>query len=375
MKVYLTAVSLALFLESYQAFTTSSTLRTFGQLPQVSKKSHLYSQPTPVQQKETDDEIARLQLMAQKLRAEAAVLEAERAEEMATAAEMAFRKFDLNDDGEISVEEMKVGLEKAFKTELPESRVRKLMEDFDTSGDGALQLDEFVGIAKFRNRLDSLVREEKQQALDAAKQAQEEAEMAKLAEAQLELLNDKEPTNTDKIVSILPYLSPLLDSLQFGRFLLVENQDNPFVIILAVLYSLYRAVPFSGFLSFLALSVLSSNPSLNRLVRFNMQQAIFVDIALFIPGLIAAIGGALQLATQSSIPEGISELSSDVVFGTMLLTVGYAVVSSLLGITPNKIPFISDAVEQRMPSIDMFDENGRFIPKQLRDDQDQKDEK
>ena len=375
MKVSLTAVSLALFLESYQAFTTPSTLRTFGQLPQVSKQSHLYSQPTPVQQKETDDEIARLQLMAQKLRAEAAVLEAERAEEMATAAEMAFRKFDLNDDGEISVEEMKVGLEKAFKTELPESRVRKLMEDFDTSGDGALQLDEFVGIAKFRNRLDSLVREEKQQALDAAKQAQEEAEMAKLAEAQLELLNDKEPTNTDKIVSILPYLLPLIDSLQFGRFLLVENQDNPFVIILAVLYSLYRAVPFSGFLSFLALSVLSSNPSLNRLVRFNMQQAIFVDIALFIPGLIAAIGGALQLATQSSIPEGISELSSDVVFGTMLLTVGYAVVSSLLGITPNKIPFISDAVEQRMPSIDMFDENGRFIPKQLRDDQDQKDEK
>ena len=375
MKVSLTAISLALFLESNQAFTTPSTLRTFGQLPQVSKKSHLYSQPTPVQQKETDDEIARLQLMAQKLRAEAAVLEAERAEEMATAAEMAFRKFDLNDDGEISVEEMKVGLEKAFKTELPESRVRKLMEDFDTSGDGALQLDEFVGIAKFRNRLDSLVREEKQQALDAAKQAQEEAEMAKLAEAQLELLNDKEPTNTDKIVSILPYLLPLLDSLQFGRFLLVENQDNPFVIILAVLYSLYRAVPFSGFLSFLALSVLSSNPSLNRLVRFNMQQAIFVDIALFIPGLIAAIGGALQLATQSSIPEGISELSSDVVFGTMLLTVGYAVVSSLLGITPNKIPFISDAVEQRMPSIDMFDENGRFIPKQLRDDQDQKDEK
>ena len=51
--------------------------------------------------------------------------------------------------------------------------------------------------------------------------------MAKMAEAARELLNDREPTTRDKIVSVLPYLFPLVDSLQFGRFLIAENQDNP----------------------------------------------------------------------------------------------------------------------------------------------------
>jgi hypothetical protein len=333
----------------------------------------VYAQNTPSERNEADDEIERLKLMAQKLRAEAALLEAERAEEMARAAEAAFKKFDLNDDGEISVEELKLGLEKEFKTKLPEGRVRKLMDAFDVSGDGALQIDEFAGVSQFRNRLDALAREEKEQALIAAKQAQAEAELAKFAQARLDLLNEKEPTNTEKLLSVLPYLFPLLDSLQFGRFLLVENQDNPFVIALAILYSLYRAVPFSGFVSFLALSILSSNPRINRLIRFNMQQAIFLDIALFFPGLIAAVAALIFSASQSPIPAAVSELSYDVIFGVFLLTVGYAVVSSLLGVTPNKIPLISEAVEQRMPTAEMFDELGRFIPREMGDNKEKKD--
>ena len=34
---------------------------------------------------------------------------------MADAAERAFRKFDLNDDGEVSLEELKLGLERELK--------------------------------------------------------------------------------------------------------------------------------------------------------------------------------------------------------------------------------------------------------------------
>jgi hypothetical protein len=165
-----------------------------------------------------------------------------------------------------------------------------------------------------------------------------------------------------------------MDSLQFGRFLLTENADNPFVIVLALLYSLYKAVPFSGFVAFLALNVLSSNPGLNRLVRFNMQQAIFVDIALFFPGLLAALFGIIGSGAGFQIPPGLAELGSDVIFGAMLLTIGYASVSSLLGITPNKIPLISQAVDDRMPTIDMFDNQGQFIPRNEREDKDKKDD-
>ena len=53
--------------------------------------------------------------MAAKLRAEAASLEAAKASQLAEVAEKAFRKFDLNSDGEINVSELKAGLEKELK--------------------------------------------------------------------------------------------------------------------------------------------------------------------------------------------------------------------------------------------------------------------
>ena len=181
---------------------------TKGQLRTVPT---LKAQQTPDEQMEADDEIERLKSMAQKLRAEAAALEADRAQELAAAAESVFRKFDTNQDGEISLEELKNGLEKSLKIELPNKRVEQVMKDFDISGDGKLQLDEMVTLEKFRNKLESLAREEKMQALEAKQAAMAEAEAAKLAEARLNLLNDKEPTTRDKIFSVLPYLFPLLD--------------------------------------------------------------------------------------------------------------------------------------------------------------------
>jgi hypothetical protein len=332
----------------------------------------LYNAARPEDQAVADDEIQRLKAMAQKLRAEAAALEAERAEELAKATEHVFAQFDRDQDGEISFEELKVGLEKGLKTELSDARVKMIMDEFDDNNDGKLQLSEMVSIEQFRSRLEKLAQEEKRLAKEAKLEAQREAEVAKLVEAQLEMFNDREPTTTDKVLSILPYLFPLLDSLQWGRFLLVENADNPFVVILALMYAAYRAIPFSGFASFLALNVLSSNLRINRLVRFNMQQAIFLDIALFFPGLLAA---AFALVGGSSIPPSITEIGSNVVFGTLLLTVMYATVSSLLGITPDKIPVVSQAVLDRMPTVDMleFDSQGRLMPPSRPDPKDEDD--
>jgi hypothetical protein len=327
---------------------------------------------SPEEQKTADDEIERLKSMAQKLRAEAAALEAERAQELANAATVAFEKFDKNNDGVITLEELKLGLEKTLKTELSEERVKKLLNEFDASGDGFLQVEEMVTVDQFRNKLEYLKEEEKRLAKEAAIAAKQEEEAAKLAEARLNMINDKAPTNRDKIVSVLPYLFPLMDSLQFGRFLLVENADNPVVTVLALLYAAYRSIPFSGFVAFFALNFLSSNPGINKLVRFNMQQAIFLDIALFFPGLIAAVVG---LIGGGNLPPAFTEITNDVVFGTLLLTVAYASISSLLGITPDKIPLISQAVEDRMPTVDMFDDQGRYIPREMRKTKDEDQDK
>lgn len=297
---------------------------------------------------ETDDEIERLQSMAAKLRAEAAALEAEQSKAVAEAAERAFKKFDLNQDGNVSVQELKKGLEKEFKQELPEKRVQQLMDAFDKSGDGALQLDEFVGVDQFRNRLDALARDERAQALEKAKLAKAEEAVAQALQEQVSVINDKPPSATDKLVSILPYLFPLLDGFQYARFLVLDNPDNLLAVIPTLIYALYRSIPFGGFIAFFVLYSLAGRPGINRLVRYNMQQAIFFDIALFFPGLFSALIGLAGIP----LPTAVTALSSDALFLTLLATVGYCVVSSLLGITPDKVPFISEAVNVRVPTAD-----------------------
>ena len=341
---------------------TASPLSTQGHATVRSSLSMSESSTTE------EDEIARLKAMAQKLRAEAASLEAEQAEERANVARIAFEKFDNNSDGKISLEELKSGLEASLKTEISQERVQKLMDKFDVSGDGYLQLEEFVSVEQFRNQLEAFSREEKQLAREAVLEAQKEEEMAQRAEARMSLLNDKEPTQSDKLLSILPYLFPLFDSIQFGRYFFIDNADNPLVAIFGLAYAAYRSIPFSGFAAFIALNTLSNNPGLNKLIRYNMQQAIFLDIALFFPGILGALVAAIGAGAGLQIPDPVVQSTSTAIFGALVLTVGYASVSSLLGIKPNLIPIISDAVEDRMPTIDMFDDEGRFIPRNQREE-------
>jgi len=317
-------------------------------------------------------EIERLRSMAAQLRAEAAQLESDQAQELAGRAQRLFDEFDTNGDGEISMEELKVGLEKKLKTKLPEDRIAMLMKSFDYSGDGALQIDEFVTVERFRNKLDALAREEKEMAAEAVKQAQVEEEKARIEAFKLEMLNDAPPTTTDKLISILPYLFPLMDGLQYGRFLILDientsNGDNPVLLGLAVLYTLYRSIPFSGFLAFFAINFLSANTRINRLIRFNLQQSIFVDLALFFPGLLTGIGAVALSTLGVSVPSNFSEIGADAVFYVLLATLAYCSISSLIGIAPDKIPIVSQAVLDRIPDVDWFDEEGRLIPRGMRD--------
>jgi hypothetical protein len=312
---------------------------------------------------ETESEVVRLRTMAAKLRAEAASMEAEKAQEQADTNQRLFAKFDTNLDGQVSLDELKAGLEKAWKqADLQVDRVEQLMETFDVSGDGALQVDEFVSVNRFRSRLESTIREEKVAAKELQRQALADEEAAQLAKVRTSLINDGEPSNTDKLVSTLPYLLPLLDGLSFGRYFVEGHEANPAVTVLAIFATLYRSIPFGGLIAFFGLRSLPNNLKINRLVRFNAEQAINLDIALFVPGLIASLsalaGGSLGL----ELPAGVSEIGSDAVFVALVATIGYSVMSSLVGVAPDKVPGISEYVNQRMPTIDMFDAEGRFVP-------------
>ena len=244
------------------------------------------------------------------------------------------------------------------------------MANFDTSGDGVLRIDEFKSINKFRSKLDFLAIEE--QATTKVKVERKKKLMVEEAmmEAAVALVNERKPTTSDKILSVLPYLFPLMDGLQYGRFLL-EGQSNPLLAPVGLLYSLYQIIPFSGFILFFALSSLSNNTKINRLVRFNMQQAIFVDIALFFPGILFGLSLVVFPASGNNIPANILELPSNVVFGVLLATLAYCTVSSLGGKEPNKIPILSKAVLNRVPTLDMMLAQGMDKPKG--DDNDDKE--
>jgi hypothetical protein len=319
-----------------------------------------------------DNEVERLRAMAKKLREEATTLAAEQTRKVSESTQKAFSKFDINQDGKISVDELKAGLEKAFKYEIPESRIRKLVDKFDRNGDGTLQLDEFVSVDQMRNQLDSLIRDEKGVEQEESKRIQQIEESEKLSEMRMAIVNDGEPTTTDKVVSVLPYLLPLLDSLQFVNFFATKHPDNVFGQIAVIAYYLYRSIPFGGFIGFFGLSFLSNNPTFNRLVRFNMQQAIYLDIALFIPGSLALLYGAAQSNLDLNLPAEAIAYGSDAVVLAMVATIAYASASSLLGKTPDMLPIVSKAAEDKMISPEMFDDEGKFIGKPRSEDKEKK---
>jgi hypothetical protein len=106
-----------------------------------------------------------------------------------------------------------------------------------------------------------------------------------------------------------------------------------------------------------------------------MQQAIFLDFALFFPGLLLGASQILgQFMTGVSVTPSIVEAGYDAVFFSMLAIFAYVTLSSLLGITPDKLPLISKIVDDRMPTIDMLDDEGNFIGKR-REKDDDKDKK
>jgi hypothetical protein len=76
-------------------------------------------------------------------------------------------------------------------------------------------------------------------------------------------------------------------------------------------------------------------------------------------------------------PEIITQLSTDAIFVTLLAVLSYSTVSSLLGITPNKVPIVSSNVDKRMPTVDMFDidSEGNIVAKEPREQENDESDK
>ena len=142
---------------------------------------------------------------------------------------------------------------------------------------------------------------------------------------------------TDRLLSCLPYLIPLLDGDRYGKYLfyLVPALGMADSIVLGPFKAIYSVIPFAQLIAFIGLSVLSRNPDIPRPVRFNIQQALILDITLIFPGLL----GQLPIP----IPAILANSGNNFVYLAIVGSVVYSVVSNVTGKVPDKIPVISEA--------------------------------
>jgi hypothetical protein len=151
------------------------------------------------------------------------------------------------------------------------------------------------------------------------------------------------PPIWQRLLAALAYLLPWSDALGFGRSLFGLFPALQWLSLPALpLLLLQQAVPFGGFVLFLVLFLaVVRNSRVPYLIRFNVLQAILIDILLILltlafSVLLAPLAGGFALRT----------LSNTVFLGALLL-VSFGVVQSLRGQEAD-IPSLSQAVRMQL---------------------------
>lgn len=151
------------------------------------------------------------------------------------------------------------------------------------------------------------------------------------------------PPIWQRLLAALAYLLPWSDALPFGQslfglFPVLQWLTLPALPVLL----LQQAVPFGGFLLFLVLFLaVVRNAKVPYLIRFNVLQAILVDILLILVSLafrvlLAPLGIGFALRTLSN-----------TVFLAALLLVAFGVIQSLRG-QEAEVPSLSQAVRMQL---------------------------
>ena len=146
-----------------------------------------------------------------------------------------------------------------------------------------------------------------------------------------------------RLLGLLAYLLPWSDALSFGREL---YNLFPWIAYLSLpatpVLLLERSIPFGGFLLFLVLFlVVVRNPNVPYYLRFNVLQAILLDILLVVLALafnvlLSPLGNSLMIRT----------LNNTVFIGALVLVL-YASIQCVRGKEAD-LPTLSDAVRMQL---------------------------
>ncbi|MCP9850333.1 Tic20 family protein [Cyanobium sp. Morenito 9A2] len=152
-----------------------------------------------------------------------------------------------------------------------------------------------------------------------------------------------EPPIWQRLLALLAYLLPWSEGVPFGRSLyglFPALQWLTLPVVPVVL--LQRLVPFGGFLLFLVLFLaVVRNPKVPYFIRFNVLQAILLDIVLVLLTLAFNV-----LLTPLGASFAIRTLSNTIYLGTLVLVL-FAAVQCLRGKEAD-IPTVSEAVRMQL---------------------------
>lgn len=166
-------------------------------------------------------------------------------------------------------------------------------------------------------------------------------EVEKFGEVEVVIVNENLDSGFGaRFVSCFAYILPLLDGFNYGKHIVVESHVAAWIIPAV---EAWNNLPGGSLFLFFIFASQGRNINLPALLRFNLQQAVTIDIFLFFPPLLGILPFDPQLAARISEPVG------DIFFVGISAVVAYSILWTLLtGTYPDKVPVISDAAKGSM---------------------------
>eukprot|EP00752_Nemacystus_decipiens_P008153 g7292.t1 len=323
-----------------------------------------------------EERAQKLRDAAAAMRAQAAELEEKQRRERREGADKSFLEFDSDEDGAVGIAELRAGLEgplrKTFAASLtarmgrkptpdevdakiaelpggtlfPDDLAKRLINMYDQNGDGVLQQSEFAPTEELRARLESIFRERREEELEARRVERKREMDGKLRAVgtRLPAIGDTDreassATPVEKALCAVPYILPLSDGVFYAKHIYsVFPRQLEWSEPLATLLITLNNLPFATLVAFFGMSILSTNQSINKLLRFNMLQAINFDIALIVPSVFGPLL-TWSLGQDAYKISPITDAGGDVIAVSLLVAVAYSIGASAMGSLPNKIPF------------------------------------
>lgn len=225
------------------------------------------------------------------------------------------------------------------KVDLTESEVRNLLESKEAS-------IAFLSTEDFEIKLQMLIsaKRETARALAAAaakeREAQAQAESIK-QEIDNVFANEVEGEDVSfgtRLVACLVYILPLMDGFHFGLPLLeFFPAAMPVVKLIAPLLMLKNAIPFGTFIFLILFQALARNGDFPQILRFNLAQAVVLDVLFIIPDFFMSI-------ISMELPTSLLVALFVILFGVMV----YSVTLTMLGKVPDGLGGISDMTRRNL---------------------------